>query len=68
MISEKVITPNCFSAILGFLPQKVGIMKVYKSGPGKDPFPRSPRNVEDLVSLREIPTGVKYAEHFEILK
>jgi N-acetylglucosamine malate deacetylase 1 len=43
-------------------------MKVFKSGIGEHPFPRSERNIRALGVLRSATCGCDYAESFVLLK
>ena len=67
-LKESGFIPNVFTDISRHMPQKLSIMKIYKSELGKHPFPRSLDNIKALAHFRGASVGCSYAESFILLK
>ncbi len=67
-LSNNAFQPNCFSDISNLIDEKIKIMNIYQSEIGKQPFPRSKKNIRALATFRGATAGVDYAEAFMILK
>ncbi len=65
---SSAFVPNVFCNISDYLPEKLEIMKIYKSEIKPHPFPRSLENLEALAIFRGATIGVKFAEAFMCLK
>ena len=60
--------PNVFVNIEDYVEKKIILMKMFRSEIGDFPFPRSPKAIEALASLRGVQAGCLSAEAFMLLK
>jgi LmbE family N-acetylglucosaminyl deacetylase len=60
--------PNVFVNIEDYVEEKINLMKIFRSEIGEFPFPRSPKAIEALASLRGVQAGCLSAEAFMLLK
>ena len=57
-----------FVNIEGYVEKKISLMKIFRSEISDFPFPRSPKAIEALSSLRGVQAGCLSAEAFMLLK
>lgn len=65
---DHTFRPNYFVDISDHLPEKIEIMKIYRSEFGESPFPRSPSVIRGLAAFRGAASGFEFAESFELLR
>ena len=65
---QSAFRPNVFVNIEDYVEEKINLMKIFLSEIGEFPFPRSPKAIEALASLRGVQAGCRSAEAFMLLK
>jgi N-acetylglucosamine malate deacetylase 1 len=65
---QSAFKPNVFVNIEGYIEKKINIMNIFRSEIGEFPFPRSPKAIAALASIRGVQAGCFSAEAFMLLK
>lgn len=60
--------PNFYFDLSSVFKQKIALLKCHKTQIRKDPFPRSPQNLERLAGIRGCEIGTRFAEAYNLLK
>lgn len=65
---DKQFIPNFYINISGVIEGKIMLLKCHKTQLRKDPFPRSPENLQRIAGIRGAEIGVAYAEAYSLLR
>lgn len=65
---DKQFLPNFYINIAGVMEEKIMLLKCHKTQLRKDPFPRSPENLQRIAGIRGAEIGIAYAESYYLLR
>jgi len=66
--TDKQFLPNFYINISSVIKEKIMLLKQHKTQLRKDPFPRSPKNLQRIAGIRGAEIGIAYAESYSLLR
>jgi len=66
--TDKQFIPNFYINISKVMEEKIMLLKCHETQLRKDPFPRSPENLQRIAGIRGAEIGIAYAEGYSLLR